>query len=83
MPATSQTPRELARAAADEFFDAVAGDLPSGEVDPNLIERLNQIEDAISAGLDRNRDSHMQEDVIRQAAYMLGVEIGRRMGGAR
>jgi hypothetical protein len=83
----------LAVQAADDYFNALAEDLPfdtapGAPLIVNLIERANQIQDAIldadRATLDRVVHSDDLQDSALRAGYLLGVQIGLRMrGGCR
>jgi hypothetical protein len=81
----------IARDAAERYFAALASEIPfdtaPGDVD--LIAAVNDIHDAI---IDDDRfddpkdfEKHLQhrESAALHAGYLLGIEIGRRMGGAR
>lgn len=79
-----RTPQQLAKDAADRYFDALASDLPfdvaPGKV--NLVEACVAIQDALlnhrPIGMNISED---EQDAAMRAGYLLGVEMGRRLGG--
>ncbi len=81
-----EDPQQFARYLADAYFDALASNIPSdapGEVD--LIIAATELSKLI-AEIDRDRyadPSDLREMSDLRAGYLLGVEIGRRLGGAR
>lgn len=76
--------QRLAAEAAARYFAALAADIPydvaPGEV--NLIDACVSIQRAIIERADTSVNGY-EEQASMQAGYLLGVEIGRRMGGAR
>src|SRR5207237_750284 len=87
----TQTAQQLAIAAADQYFAALASDLPFDVApgDVNLVELCTEIQDAIDDGkrsetVDPIVELQWREDSALRAGYLLGVQIGLRMrGGAR
>lgn len=78
-------PQALAIAAADLYFAALAADLPYDTAPGNvkLVDHCNEIQTAIQrkAQLEHPDRPEDAEDAAMRAGYLLGVEIGRRMGG--
>lgn len=78
-------PQTLARAAADAYFAALATQIPfdhaPGEV--NLGDECTRIEMALDELGTFSKFEDERELIARRAGYLLGVEIGRRLGGAR
>lgn len=74
------TAQEIAKDAADRYFADLASAIPYGEV--NLVDAVTKVQDAL---LSRYPDdvAFANEDAALRAGYILGVEIGRRIGGAR
>ncbi len=81
------TARQLAKQAADRYFAALAADLPfdTAPGDVNLVQSVTEIQDALMTERTAPdaEDTGFREDTAFRAGYLLGVEIGRRMGGAR
>ena len=77
------TPQQLAKDAADRYFAALASRIPfdSAPGDVDLISAVNDIHDAIMR--ERPMTEGYREQAAMDAGYLLGIEIGRRMGGAR
>ena len=77
---STATAQALARKAADDYFAALAAEIPydTAPGDVHLIDRVCDIQEAVlKAG---KRDG---QDAAFTAGYLLGVEIGRRLGGVR
>jgi hypothetical protein len=78
----TRTPAEIARLAADRYFDALAGGahFDSAAREVSLIDACIEIQDALHPW---NSDPDRVHTALH-AGYLLGVEIGRRMrnGGA-
>jgi hypothetical protein len=78
------TPQELAKDAADRYFAALTSEIPfdaaPGDVD--LIGAATAIMDAI---VDRDGTAKLGWEMgsALNAGYLLGIEIGKRIGGAR
>jgi hypothetical protein len=77
-PQTHRRAQQLAKDAADHYFAALTAEIPfdnaPGDVD--LIDACNQIQDAINEDGDKS-----DADSAMNAGYLLGIEIGRRLGG--
>jgi hypothetical protein len=83
----------LARDAADRYFAALVSEIPfdtaPGDVD--LIAAFNDIQDTLldgDSGPGKTPDTFGQwteqrEQAAMHAGYLLGIEIGRRLGGTR
>jgi hypothetical protein len=84
---------ELARSWADKYFAALEGELPT-EIPPGNIALghgpLKEITEALARDVQNcwpemplTEDGTIPADIQCEAAYLLGVQIGRRLGGAR
>ena len=75
--------RALAKQWAESYFEALGAeipfDVPPGRV--NLIEAVIEIEGQLDIESPKHGDG--DSDNAYNAGYLLGVEIGKRMGGAR
>lgn len=79
---------ELAKQAADQYFDALTADTPLDNApgDLNLVAAFTKIQDAYLRDDPSLRDADealRNEDAAMHAGYLLGIEIGRRLGGVR
>ncbi len=86
MPKTStKTPQQLAKDAADRYIEALASELPCdtapGGVD--LINAVNHIQDAIEDQEGYQIKVGWEQQSALEAGYLLGFEMGRRLGGVR
>ena len=81
------SPIALARAAADEYLNALAGDLPfdAPPGDVNLVEHFTKIQNALlkQGGITEDHPDidSQNEDAAMRAGYLLGVQIGLRLSG--
>jgi hypothetical protein len=81
MIATPQiTAHQLARDAVDRYFEAISSAMPNDCTDQNLTAVCLQIESAIAAQERRDGREIPRADCAREAAYLVGVEVGRRLG---
>jgi hypothetical protein len=80
--AITKTPHEIAEDIADRYFSALASEMPIDATpgDVSLIEEGCSLALEI-AKLDPGR-SPDDFDAALRAGYLIGVAIGRRMGGA-
>jgi hypothetical protein len=83
---TAVDPQAMAHAVVDRYFAALAADLPydtaPGGIE--LVTAASEIKDVIEAR--QRRDGIVDddgEDAALRAGYLIGVEVGRRIGGAR
>jgi hypothetical protein len=87
MKATKRTPQALAAEAADRYFAALVREIPfdTAPGDVNLINEAMEIQDQVLREDPRAKSDPQpaQEQAALTAGYLLGVEIGRRMGGVR
>lgn len=89
-PKPQANPREIARELVDrclsEFGDDpnyLTGDVPYEVSDGGMLDR-NARERLIDAVIQRDHyDSQNREGAVGHAMFILGVEFGRRIGGAR
>lgn len=82
---TPQSPQQIAEDIADRYFAAVASDLPCDVApgDVNLVEGAVKIAGRITQ-LDRRLGGDRETrdwDAALRGGYLLGVAVGRRMGG--
>jgi hypothetical protein len=85
-PKDKRNPQQIAREAADEYFDSLTAEVPCdgapGAV--NLVEAYTKIYDALAAEMPHeSAPTPGCDDIAMHAGYLLGVEVGRRIGGAR
>src|SRR5688572_17215151 len=80
-----RTAHQLARTAAENYFTALAREIPydnaPGEV--LLIEAAIEIEIAVRRDREANRQVTDRRAESLEAGYLLGVEVGKRIGGGR
>jgi hypothetical protein len=81
-----RTPQQIAQDAAEAYFDALGAAVPCDGApgDVNLVEAYTQIYDALAAEMEHgDAPAPGCDDVAMHAGYLLGVEVGRRLGGVR
>lgn len=82
-----KSPQAIARDGADRYFAAIVNEIPfdGAPIEVNLIEHYNAIRAAIEryAPYEKTRRLGWEEEVAMHAGYLLGVEIGKRIGGLR
>jgi hypothetical protein len=87
MVTTTTEAQNIARRRVDEYFDALVREIPfdtaPGDVD--LIAAAIKIEEALAADStpDDRTAAHDAGHRAIHAGYLLGIEVGRRLGGAR
>ena len=74
-----QTPQAMARQAVERYFAQLTHDVPSDSGDVNLIDAAVEIERAIMRGRRYKED---RASAAGLAGYLVGVEVGRRLGPA-
>jgi hypothetical protein len=85
----TQTAQQLAEEAADAYFVALAGDLPSDNApgDFSLLDQGLAIQDLIAESARHSHQRHGDASECPHcsmvAGFVLGVAVGKRMGGAR
>ena len=82
--------RQIAETAADRYFAALVADIPfdTAPGDVNLVNACNEVYVTLLKGRpERTKDAEIaadwREDAALRAGYLLGIAIGRRIGGAQ
>ena len=78
----NQPARQLASQWAERYVEALASDIPfdtaPGDID--LIAGVLQVYDRLESDRVAHGIPHGTKDTALRAGYLLGIEIGRRMG---
>ena len=84
VPATTGNAQRIAEDFATQYFDALTAEIPfdTAPGGVNLVEAVRHIETALMIETAARRTGWEAEFAMR-AAYLLGIAIGRRLGGAR
>lgn len=80
---TQKTAQQIAAEGVAAFFADITSRLPVGEYDVDFDQLANEVERALAKAENAGAE-HLEDGVFeQQAGYLIGVEVGRRLGGVR